>query len=97
MMGLCLLSGMLSVTSYNIRISSTQDYLPDTQRARFNGMFQMITTLGGIVGSLIAGILGEVLPIRMIMLSVSSINILCVYLIVYRGKEHVKKIYNRNL
>lgn len=97
MMALGLLSGMLCVTSYNIRISSTQDYLPDSQRARFNGMFQMITTLGGIIGSLIAGVLGEFFSIRGIILLFSSLNIVCVYLIVYKGKAHVKKIYNRNL
>ena len=58
------LEGLLSVTSFNIRISATQSYLPDTKRARFNGTFSMRCSMGSIVGTLLSGALAEALPER---------------------------------
>lgn len=89
------LVGILGVTSFNIRISATQSYLPDEIRGRYNGVFQMLCTTGGIVGQLIAGGLGEFMPERVIIMILMSMNLLGVFLVMYRGKEHVKKIYNR--
>lgn len=90
------IAGMLTVTSYNIRISSTQNYVPNELRGRFNGTFQMILTFGGIIGQLTSGALGEFIPIRPIIL---ISNILCVFAaiaIMYKGKKHVEIIYNRD-
>lgn len=44
--------GIISVTSFNIRISATQSYVPDNVRGRFNGTFQMITTMGTLTGQI---------------------------------------------
>lgn len=88
-------TGILSVTSYNIRISATQSYLPDTKRARFNGIFQMLCAAGGIMGQLICGGLGEIMHERTVIAVLMFFNLLAVILIMYKGKEHVKKIYNR--
>ena len=49
------ISGMICVTSYNIRISSTQNYVPNEMRGRFNGAFQTLMSLGTIIGQLAAG------------------------------------------
>lgn len=87
--------GILSVTSFNIRISATQSYLPDEIRGRFNGVFQMLCSTGGIIGQLLAGGLGEFIPERTIISVFMFINLLGVFFIMYRGREHVKKIYNR--
>lgn len=54
-----LISGMICVTSYNIRISSTQNYVPNDMRGRFNGAFQTLMSLGTILGQLAAGALCE--------------------------------------
>ena len=89
------LVGILSVTSFNIRISATQSYIPDEIRGRFNGVFQMLCTAGSIVGQLIAGGLGEFMPERIIIIMFMSLNLLGVVFVMYRGREHVKKIYNR--
>ncbi len=97
MMGLMFLSGFLSVTSYNIRISSTQNHVPDELRGRFNGTFQMLTTLGGILGSLLAGALGDVFPIRRIILSLGLAGAMCALAIMLPGRRHVMKIYNVQL
>lgn len=97
-MALCFFAvGILSVTSYNIRISATQSYIPDTKRARFNGTFQMLSSVGSIVGSLTAGSLAEFLPERHVIILLNVVGLAAVYLFMYRGRRHVAAIYNRDL
>ena len=91
-----LCEGMLGVTSYNIRISSTQNYLPDEMRGRFNGLFQMLSILGTIVGQLIAGAIGDLFDIRWVVAISMAITGLAVFVIIIPNSEHVKKIYNVN-
>ena len=89
--------GILSVTSYNIRVSATQNYIPDTIRGRFNGMFSMLSTVGSIIGQFVAGVFGEFAPERLIIIFVMIVDITAVLLIMYRGREHVKPIYNQEI
>lgn len=90
-------SGALAVTSYNIRIAATQSYIPDVKRARFNGTFQMLSSLGGICGSLAAGSLAEIMPERHVIILLHAIGLVAVYVFMYRGRKHVANIYNRDL
>lgn len=95
MLALQFISGLICVTSFNIRISSTQNYLPDTVRGRFNGTFQMLTMLGTVLGQALGGALGDTgIPMRMIVVAFCVTDIIAAMLIMYRGREHVKKIYN---
>ncbi|MDO4572516.1 MAG: MFS transporter [Clostridia bacterium] len=87
-------SGLFGVTSYNIRTSSTQNYVPDAMRGRFNGLFVMLNMLGGIVGQLIAGTLGEFLPTRPIFVGAMVFNALGVFALMLPRREAVKRIYN---
>ncbi|MBR5251294.1 MAG: MFS transporter [Oscillospiraceae bacterium] len=89
--------GMFSVTSYNIRVSATQSYIPDTLRGRFNGVFSMLSSVGSILGQFIAGVCGEFAPERAIIIGAMIVDISCVLLIMYRGREHVKPIYNQEI
>ena len=91
----CFVNGILGVTSYTIRTAATQAYVPDKVRARFNGTFQMLNSLGGIAGGLAAGALAEVLPEREIILVTFLLALASVYLFIYRGREEIKAIYNR--
>ena len=88
-----LVSGLLGVTSYNIRISSTQSYVPNEMRGRFTGAFQMLTTMGGMAGALIAGALAEFLPIRELNAVFYAVTLIAVFFTVYRRRSDVKKIY----
>ncbi len=88
------ITGILAVTSFNIRISSTQAYVDNKMRGRFNGTFQMMTTSGMIMGQLMWGALGEVYSAAYLILIGNMITLGLTYLIVYRQKEHVKPIYN---
>lgn len=97
MMVLCFIGGVLSVTSYNIRISSTQNYVPDANRGRFNGIFLMFCTLGMIAGQLLSGFIAEWVSGRLVQLIFMSLNLIGTFLIMFRGRKHVKLIYNREL
>ena len=92
-----LCAGMIGVTSYNIRIAATQSYLPDGKRARFNGAFQMLTSLGSLCGTLLAGTLAEVMPERGVILLFSAVHMLCIWLIVFRRRREVAAVYNREV
>ncbi|HRX14153.1 MAG TPA: MFS transporter [Eubacteriales bacterium] len=93
-----LIEGMLSVTSYNIRISSTQVYVPDNKRGRFNGAFLFFNMLGSIVGQLIAGFIGDLNWSVPIIVSVAFIfNFAAVFFIVFPAKKSISTIYNADL
>ncbi len=89
------LSGALGVTSYNIRVAATQSYIPDGKRARFNGTFNMLCSLGSIAGSLLAGALAEVMPEQAIPALLEVAGLVAVYLFMYRGRREVSAIYNK--
>ena len=92
---MCFISGLLAVTSYNIRVSTTQSYIPDAKRARFNGAFQMFMNAGTIIGQLIAGALADVIPIRAVVIIFNSVCVIAIFGIMWRGRRHVIPIYNR--
>jgi len=91
-----LFEGMLGVTSYNIRISGTQNYLPNEMRGRFNGLFQMLSILGTIGGQLIAGAIGDLFDIRIVVAVCMAIFGLSAFVFITPNREAVKKIYNVN-
>lgn len=92
---LSFLSGIMGVTSYNIRISATQSYVPDDKKGRFNGTFQMLCTTGALLGQLLAGSLSIYLNERVIILVFMSINLLAAIFAIGANKNKVAKIYNR--
>ena len=91
------LVGIMGVTSYNIRISTTQSYIPDSKRARYNGAFQMLMNVGMIAGQLSAGAIADFMPIRSVILLFNGICFAAVFGIMWRGRESVKLIYNRSV
>jgi DHA3 family macrolide efflux protein-like MFS transporter len=97
MLIMCFISGCLAVNSFNIRIAATQSYVPDSFRARFNGTFLMLTTLGSMLGNLSAGILGEFLPTQYIIAGTQVLNLVAIFAIIWPGREYVKQIYNREV
>lgn len=94
MLVLSFMTGIFSVTSFNIRISSTQAYVPDEIRGRFNGTFQMMSTSGVILGQMIWGVLGERIAAPYLILSGNMITLLLTFIVVFRRRAFVKPIYN---
>lgn len=99
LMVLCMfVEGALSVTSYNIRISSTQQYVPDHKRGRFNGVFLFFNNLGMILGQLVAGGIGDLGWSVPIIITVDfAFNLVAVFLIVLPARNQISKIYNADL
>lgn len=91
------LFGLLAVFSYNIRIAATQAYLPDGKRARFNGAYQMLTSVGSLCGTLLAGSLAEVMPERGVILLFSAVGLAAAWLFIFRHRREVAAVYNREV
>ena len=89
--------GILRAMSDNLRISSTQDYVPDEVRARFNGAFLMFCTFGSVMGQLSAGALADYFPIRGIVSAFMGLSLLTVIFCFVINRRHVGPIYNRAL
>lgn len=77
--------------------AATQSYLPDEKRARFNGAYQMLTSLGSLGGTLLAGWLAEVMPERGVILLFSAVGLAAAWLFIFRRRREVAAIYNREV
>lgn len=97
MMLCCLMTGLGGMTSYNIRLSSTQSYVPDDRKGRYNGIFQMMTTVGTLVGQLIGGVLSTMMGERAIVVIISIITGSAAFLLIGKHKPEVSAIYNQDI
>ena len=95
MMALCFIVGIGGITSYTIRVSATQSYVPDERKGRFNGAFNMISTAGALLGEVLAGGLTLLLPERIVLLGAMLLCALAAIVFIGGGREHVAYIYNR--
>ena len=87
--------GCMGVTSYTIRISATQSYVPDEKKGRFNGAFNMLSVLGCLIGEGIAGVLSELMDMRLVVVLVEVVVFASAVLIMGGGRKSVAPIYNR--
>ena len=90
----CFLVGIGGVTSYTIRISATQAYVPNGMRGRFNGAFAMLDTVGALIGELCAGAVVTYLPMRQSLSVFMGIVLLAALVFIYGGRRHISPIYN---
>ena len=96
MMALCFLVGMSGVTTYTIRISATQSYVPDEKKGRFNGAFNMMSMLGALLGEAIGGLASEFIGERTIIMIAMLIQAALAFIIIGGNRESVSAIYNRS-
>ena len=94
MMGMTFMTGILGVTSYNIRISATQSYVADEKKGRFNGIFNTLMTTGALLGQLAGGALATVLPPRAVISGFALVTALAAIVFIGGNKKAVSKIYN---
>ena len=85
----------MSVTTYNIRISATQSYVPHERKGRFNGTFQMMCTTGMLLGEALGGGLSLLVDERMIMAVTAGCCAIVAIILIGGNKKHVSEIYNR--
>ena len=95
MMPLCFIVGFGGVTSYTIRISATQSYVPDEMKGRFNGAFNMLNTIGTLIGEFAAGTLTLLMPESLVQLTAYLICAMAAVVFIGGGSKYVSKIYNR--
>ncbi len=93
MVVLCFLSGLLGATSYNIRIASTQNYVPDELKGRFNGVFNMLNGVGSLSGQLTAGMLTVALGEKWVINIFLMINFFAALIFVAPNKKHIDKVF----
>jgi len=88
--------GLLSVTSFNIRMSATQTYIPGEMRGRINSTQNLLWSFGGIIGALVTGLIAEytALDYRLIMAGAAVVSISAILLIPLKMSGEFKKIYN---
>lgn len=91
--------GILSVTSFNIRMSATQTYIPSNMRGRINSTQEFFWNVGAIIGALIIGSIAEFssLDFRMIILLTSTVSLTAIFFIPIRMKSEFKNIYNKDV
>ena len=90
----CFITGISGVTSYTIRISSTQGYVPDEKKGRYNGAFQLSTTVGLLIGQMSAGLISQRVDERFIVLGGNMIALIAAITIIGGNRKEVAKIYN---
>ncbi len=96
-MALAFCVGVGGVTSYTIRISSTQSYVPDEKKGRFNGAFQVLCTAGSLIAELISGALTTVIDERLVLLTFMLLSAVAAIIVIGGNKKYVMPIYNRNM
>lgn len=85
--------GGLGTTSATLRETAVQSYLPEKMRARINALFSALFSVAGILFQVLAGILGEVLPYRAVIVILGLISLVAIWiLIVIPGNEN-RKVY----
>ena len=89
--------GIGGVTSYTIRVSATQSYVPDEKKGRFNGAFQVLSTSGMLVAELLAGALTMIMSQRAVVLAFNIMGILAALIVVGGNRREVEKIYNQDM
>jgi len=88
------LTGILGVTSYNIRISATQRYVPDEKKGRFNGAFNTLTMIGMLLGEFAAGVMSLRIPIRGIIVIFHSVCLVAALVFIGGHRREVSGVYN---
>ncbi len=96
-MAMSLVTGLGGVTSYTIRISATQSYVPDEKKGRFNGAFQVLSTSGALISELLAGVLTLYMDQRAVLLLFEMLGVAAAIVVIGGNSAHVKKIYNRDM
>ncbi|MGL4799772.1 MAG: MFS transporter, partial [Cellulosilyticaceae bacterium] len=68
-------------------------YLPAQMRARIQALFGVIFALGGIFFQLVAGVLGEWIPYRMVALLLGTLTFISMIILIVLPKKDNAPIY----
>ena len=85
--------GGLGNTSATVRETAAQSYLPDNMRARVNAVFNAIFSVGGILFQIFAGMLGEILPYRTVIIIMGMIGLAAIWVFIIQPGDENRKVY----
>lgn len=85
--------GGLGNTSATVRETAVQSYLPDNMRARVNAVFNAIFSVGGILFQIFAGMLGEILPYRTVIIIMGMIGLVAIWVFIIQPVDENRKVY----
>ena len=88
------LCGFLGSQTAAIRQAAVQKYLPSDMRARVNGLFDVLVSLGMMAVQLFVGALGEVMAYPVAAALMAGISFAAVLLLIVRNKRLVEPVYN---
>lgn len=91
---LSFISGILGVTSYTIRISATQQYVPDEKKGRFNAAFQLLSTAGMLAGEGLSSVLSGIIDERLILMVFGLFTVVMAVVLIGSHPKEIAKIYN---
>ncbi|MBS5315230.1 MAG: MFS transporter [Clostridiales bacterium] len=87
------LCGTLGSMSATVRSVAIQSYLPAHMRARVQALFGVIFAIGGIFFQLVAGILGEMIPYRMVAFLLGMLTFTSMIFLIVIPKKDNAPIY----
>jgi hypothetical protein len=57
----------------------------------------MLCTFGSIVGQLLAGVLADVIPMRLVIVLFAAVNLVGIFAVVLKGRKSIAPIYNLDI
>ncbi len=85
--------GGLGNTSATVRETAVQSYLPDNMRARVNAVFNAVFSVGGILFQIFAGMLGERLPYRTVIIIMGMVGLAAIWVFIIQPGDENRKVY----
>lgn len=85
--------GGMGTTSATLRETAVQSYLPENIRARVNALFNAIFSIGGIFFQVMAGILGEIMPYRAVIIVMGVVSLVAVWILIVKPDSENRKVY----
>lgn len=87
------LCGGLGTMSATLRETAVQSYLPSQMRARVNAVFQVIFSIGGIGFQFVAGVLGELLPYRLVVIVLGVLSLFAIWAFIVIPDKDNRPVY----
>lgn len=89
--------GFIGMNSANIRVTSINHKIEDNMRARLNAVFQTMISCSILLGKLVAGWLGELLPYSTVAILFGLIILFGIFVYILRQAQVVRALYNQEV
>lgn len=86
--------GMFGMNSANIRTTAVQQRLNPLHRAKVNGFFSIVFSIATIMGQILIGFLGDLLPYTSVMLLCQFVYLLAILVFIIPKRTGIKELYN---